>query len=82
MNGSLKGSWKSFQKLAAELIFQWMEISRNPDLYEPLPLQTLNIPRHDPPAPSMETDAILKQKNFHQACRTAATAVEAASLAH
>ena len=64
MDGSLKGSWKTFQKFAAELLFQWMEICRNPDLYDPLPLQTLDIPKPDLPAFPMETDAVLKQKAF------------------
>ena len=64
MDGNLKGSWKSFQKFAAEFLFQWMEICRNPDLYDPLPLQTLNIPKPDLPAFPMETDAVLKQKAF------------------
>ena len=64
MDDSLKGSWKSFQKFAAELLFQWMEICRNPALYDPLPLQTLNIPTPDIHAFPMETDAILKQKAF------------------
>ena len=64
MDDNLKGSWKSFQKFAAELVFQWMEICRNPDLYDPLPLRTLDIPKRVSPAYSMETDAILKQKAF------------------
>ena len=64
MDSSLKGKWKSLQKFAAELLFQWMEINRNPELYDPLPQQSLNIPRHECPAISCGANNHIKQKAF------------------
>ena len=64
MDSNLKGSWKIFQKFAAELLLQWMEICRNPDLYDPLPQQTLSIPKPQIPTIPCEADAVLKQKAF------------------
>ena len=39
-----------------------MEICRNPELYDPLPQQTLSIPKPDLPALPCEADTVLKQK--------------------
>ena len=64
MDQTLKGTWKNFQKFAAELLFQWMEICRNPELYDPLPQQTLNLHAPDIPPFPAEADASLKQKAF------------------
>ena len=64
MDQNLKGQWKNFQKFAAELLFQWMEICRNPELYDSLPQQTLDIPRPCTPVLPADADASLKQKAF------------------
>ena len=38
MDQTLKPQWASFQKLVAELLYQWMEMNRNSELYHLLPL--------------------------------------------
>ena len=62
MDKNLKRQWKGFQKYAAELLVQWMEINRNPELYDPLSQQSLNIQRPDLPALPLEANNQIKQK--------------------
>ena len=67
MDPQLKSKWHSFQRLVAELLFQWMEINRNSDLYDSLPQTNSSEPA--PPVPLQQNDfPRLKQKSFTANC--------------
>ena len=64
MPKEFNNQWKLFQKLAAELLFQWMEITRDTELYEQLPAQNPDIARPDHEPASGAVEGHLRQSSF------------------